>query len=286
MRIRTVFTVVALAIAGVLAPAPAMAAPPGDVPCNTYSILGLRGSGEKRESISSFAGSPALGSFATAVKSSLGTKKVAIINVWYEAMAVPGTDPSKTKEVRPVDYVKYAKSASNGIVNLRSMIASRRSACPNERVIVAGYSQGAWAAHATLNALADRNGVVKGVYAAALIADPLYRHGMGKSMGTAKSSGAAGNRVSAGFAKLLRDSADGVPYFAQLFTPGFTATKVGLFQLCDAHDVVCDTMAWAGAKVSFAAGLKIHLSYSERNGSLIGPRVTPMGLAVAKLVKK
>lgn len=285
MKLRATLAAVVLTGALLIVPTPAVAAPPGDVACNTYSILGLRGSGESRPSGTSFQGSYSLVAFAAAVKSVLGSSKVATINVWYEAKAVPGTDPNKTKETKPVDYVRYAQSASNGVANLRSMIASRNRACPSERVIVAGYSQGAWAAHAALNSLADSNGIVKGVYAAALIADPLFKNGQGVNLGTAKSAGAAGNSISSTVGKLLKNSASGVPYFSHLFTPGFKSSKVYVRQLCDKNDAVCDSMQWMASKISFDAGLAVHLAYNK-NTATMSSRVNPLGYAIAKAVKK
>lgn len=83
----------------------------------------------------------------------------------YPAAAVPTTVNAQTVK-------SYVKSADQGVTALRNRITKLRTTCPSSKVVIAGYSQGAWVTHAALASFGSNKDAVKNVKATILLADP------------------------------------------------------------------------------------------------------------------
>lgn len=68
---------------------------------------------------------------------------------------------------------EYLASVESGSAALTSLLRSKHTACPEQKIVLAGYSQGALVIHHALNRLSDANAaVVDSIVATNLLADP------------------------------------------------------------------------------------------------------------------
>ncbi len=122
------FVVAALAVAGGLlsAPIPIASAPIASAqPCPDVEVVFARGTGEP----------PGVGGigepFVDSLRSAVGAKSLDVYPVNYEA----SSDFS--------DRVQFAQSVVDGIKDAGAHVESTAANCPNTRVVLGGYSQGA-----------------------------------------------------------------------------------------------------------------------------------------------
>src|SRR5689334_14070354 len=122
-RIARLFSVAAMAVwAAVLsAPAPSASAEP----CPDVEVIFARGSGEP----------PGVGgvgqSFVDALRSQVGAKSLSVYPVNYAASTDFG------------DPIAFAGSVVDGIRDAGDHVQAMANACPNTRMVLGGYSQGA-----------------------------------------------------------------------------------------------------------------------------------------------
>ncbi|KAK7416745.1 hypothetical protein QQZ08_011886 [Neonectria magnoliae] len=143
----------------------------------------------------------------------------------------------------PLDYPAllnpYVPSQTAGVANLTKMIQGFVEDCPETKIVLMGYSQGA---HVTLDVLcgASEEGfpnteplpsdVTDQIAAVVLMGDPSFTAGQPYNVGTSKGNG----------------------IFPRQRPEGCQSVQDRIFSVCDAGDVFCE----AGSK-----SLAVHLSY-------------------------
>jgi hypothetical protein len=155
--------------------------PPSTYTCAKIAFIGARGSGDApqgtTENYTSYpSADDGLGNKLPNMINSLNntlahygysTNDVKVLPVRYEAL-------SATDVVNYIDQ-NYYDSIYDGVNQVVSMILDEESHCPSEKLILAGYSQGALAIHLALQNLADSSaGSLSSSHIAAilLLADP------------------------------------------------------------------------------------------------------------------
>lgn len=265
-----------------------------DDECKDYLLLGLRGSGQPASDL--------LGPEVRAMYSKLRTGSVTdqlpedatfgAIGVAYDANPVPifGTS-GRTFWQHIGDIADYTPGAWDGAVKLIVQIQEAVDECgeTGQTLVIAGYSQGAWAAHAALaylesidSPLLDRVGAV------GLIADPLRSKIFAFPNGAIAEPGDGVAHTWIGAAGLtwmewIRASAanlENFPTVPQVQMNDFSYPS-GLIsdtrELCAQGDSVCDT-SWIltfprslGAAGLFQDGMGIHTSYTDDEGAVYSP---------------
>ncbi len=145
----------------------------------------------------------------------------------------------------PATLANYARSSAQGVTELKAQLTAQAQQCPDQKIVLAGYSQGA---HVVLDVLGGGGGGVLGaatppiaasianrVTAVATFGDPRHVAGQPFGLGTATRDGrfprsAAQLRVLAGFADRIQT-------------------------FCDARDTFCDS----------GASTIVHLTYMNRH---------------------
>lgn len=128
----------------------------------------------------------------------------------------------------------YLAGKDQGLVQLRSAFASIRANCPNEHVILAGYSQGAMVVHEFLNELAKfgNTNSKNALLGAVLVADPeRVKNSAVPRKGTAPSSGF-------GVCDLISVAHCASPAPLSDIEPAVRAKTISV---CTYDDPVCDT---------------------------------------------
>jgi hypothetical protein len=122
------------------------------------------------------------------------------------------------------DAVEYIGSYRDGVGSLEYVLESEATRCPSEKIVLAGYSQGALAIHLALGNLAG-SGILSHIGAVVLVADPAKRGG-----GAEFTSGTAD------------PAADGIytKVFGAAETPLIPGSQVGhTITYCHKYDIVC-----------------------------------------------
>lgn len=141
--------------------------------CADIVLLGVAGSGDRTPAkMKSFGGyGETVHNVLNRIESDIKTSSYRTTRVTTykkEALNYPAAGlPKKLSEVAP-----YVKSADTGVTKLRDRITYYRKTCPSAKVVVVGYSQGAWVTHAALASFGTNTDVVKNVKATILLADP------------------------------------------------------------------------------------------------------------------
>ncbi|WP_165375374.1 cutinase family protein [Sanguibacter massiliensis] len=143
--------------------------------CADIVLLGVAGSGERTDAkIKEFGGygetvRDVLNRIESDLKAS-SYRTTQVTTFKEEALNYPAAGlPTK---VTATEVTNYVTSAETGVTTLRDRIAHYRTTCPSAKVIVVGYSQGAWVTHATLASVGTNTDVVRNVKATILLADP------------------------------------------------------------------------------------------------------------------
>jgi hypothetical protein len=244
---RVVVTACVVAAALVAPAAPASAGP--SQPCSSVYIVGVRGSGQNFDGM----GSDALGPQVAAVQQSLvfglRERTTATQALYYTAAS---TDLlTRTTYLLPWRWREFFASVHDGVGALHTTLDLRADSCPQEGIVLIGYSQGALAIRKTLARLAagdaaDR-AVLNRVAAVGLIADP-SKSRREPNVGTAHGS-------STGAATLFRLSDAPVPIPRQVMGR--------VHHLCNHEDLVCDTNhVW-----SLDRAKRVHRGYTDPTGS-------------------
>ena len=219
--------------------------------CRKYLFIGARSSGEPAGDDES------MGRFVHQVFVNVAADQPSIreIGLDYAARAVPLTDGQFP------DIAAFLDSAWAGTYALVRALRQQADSCANEKVVLAGYSQGAWVIHAVLQYLEARDSpLLDNIAAVAFVADPLRstradpyityvgtakpeNGGAGKSKGIARvgmpNALLSFHTWTAGLFESLiapQGDIDNVPLSAGAF-PDSTARNA--ISLCDAHDMVC-----------------------------------------------
>ncbi|MFD4434087.1 cutinase family protein, partial [Nocardia sp. NPDC058497] len=172
----------------------------------------------------------------------------------------------------------YTESVATGVLRLESMIHQVNSACPQTRIAIVGYSQGAHVASITAQDIGAGTGVVTPdvIAAVVLMADPTRNPGAGLFPGTdattpAPVPGTTGTHLAKLPAAPIRSvaSGGGIGPTRDIATD-YGALVGRVASLCVADDLACDTSA-GSAILRAAAGVasQSHLSTGDPVASLI-----------------
>ena len=264
--------------------------------CPDYLFLGLRGSGES--------GNNNLGPKVASLYAGLKTQWVnndtipadatfGAIGIQYEANPVPifGTTGRSAWE-NLNDVENYAPGAWQGAVMLIAQMEDSVDECgaTGQKIVLGGYSQGAWVIHAALAYLAQADpSLLSHVAAVGLIADPLRSTILSfQNEGTAQShDGVATTYVGfagVAFTDFVRNSilGDTFPDLPKVSMSDFSypSTLVSkTADLCDWGDSVCDTSSFLGfpavlaIESSFSDGVTIHGAYTDTEGKDLGAKL-------------
>lgn len=160
------------------------------------------------------------------------------------------------------DYVirirQWFNGLDNGVQYIRQVVNGRASRCPDERVVLAGYSQGAMAIHRALDQLkaAGRPDLLNRVAGVGLVADgDATPHASGTRLGTAL------DRAEGIATYLGRNSGHDLP-------PGVGSRSVSL---CDKSDLVCDFNVFT--LLHYQRGTDVHTTYGQARLEAVGQRL-------------
>jgi hypothetical protein len=150
--------------------------PPTTYTCTKVAFIGARGSGEPPTGDNQTYLNPADG---------LGAKLPGLLDGINSTLSNYGYSSSDVKVLavqyraleanNPLNYITqaYFDSVYDGVNKTVSMILDEESHCPSEKLILAGYSQGALAIHLALMDLASADpGTLSSIAAVLMIADP------------------------------------------------------------------------------------------------------------------
>lgn len=245
--LRTLAMLAALA-AGLVGP-PAAAQPQSvaavdDAPCTDILFLGARGSGQSQAGSGEDGGSglgPQVYRVAQRLARQLPGQSITVSAVQYPAQGV---------ELLATNPTTYFGGLEGGVVDVQEQLRDRALTCPEERIVLSGYSQGAMVVHRAVQDL-DRAG------------DPTARRILARTDGVvllsdgdrrpkdrATSYGTAGPSRGIGFALRPDSGARGTKLPAGM--------KARIHSVCLDFDVVCDYQAGAHAGLGALQGAAIH----------------------------
>jgi hypothetical protein len=250
--------------------------PPQPPPCSAVAFIGVRGSGDDPQGpdFNYFPPSEPTGAQDTPNDEldDMGNVVEEVASDFYETMqsysqshmvatptiapfsvrypAAPTsliTDPSLEY---PENLGKYLDSVWQGVYSLEDTMEDDEINCPAQKLVLAGYSQGALVIHLALD---DLNGTginsPNVIDAVLLVADP-GRIGFGSEVLYGTSNAGHDGIYTTIFSKPLLDDAYGDP-------PPIPAALAGrTFSLCDSNDPVCSVPGW---------DFGIHTGYSTRD---------------------
>jgi cutinase len=153
--------------------------------------------------------------------------------------------------VSAADLYNYYNSVTSGVDELEIELEYDVSQCPNERIVLAGYSQGSMVIHEALNnLLTDDPAVVSTAHISALLllADPeSLPHPEGTAFGTKSDSGEGMWTFTPGWLVSHPD------------IPSQLANVTGTY--CDANDAVCDFQGILNTGSNWIADKNVHTNY-------------------------
>lgn len=129
--------------------------------CAPVHFIGLRGSGETKDTM----GKVVTETF-TKFQSRMKTKGKVVSS---EAIKYPAQQVWPPKKS---DYTKLTPSVNQGVKLLAQSLLIHVKACPNQKLIISGYSQGSWVANWTLNQLSSS--LRQKITGVLLYGDPLF----------------------------------------------------------------------------------------------------------------
>ena len=221
-------------------PAPAiapLASPPGGA-CADVLFLGARGSGQKQGGVTdtrarNYDAGTGLGPEVYAAwrhvrnstRSDLSIRRIALT---YPAAGVPTSVVSlKGAFWRPSNWQNYIAGLEQGVKTAWSIVNTRAELCPTERVVLAGYSQGAMVMHRLLTDLvtARRTHITSRLDGVVLVGDG----DNARSDSVVRFGSAVPKRTGVSRALNLGSAR------------GRSISSSIVYSLCDRFDVVCDT---------------------------------------------
>lgn len=167
-RVTAALAAMTVAAAGLVAAQPATAAGTKvKSTCANVVMMGARGSGEGEKS----GKVPGFGTRNddVAIKIAAGLEPgqtYRYLAIDYPAKGVPS--PKNVSE-----FNSYLDSMAKGAHKVRDEVRALVKSCPSSRIVLMGYSQGAFAVHMGMHYLGDDVAVTKAVRSVVLLADPL-----------------------------------------------------------------------------------------------------------------
>lgn len=212
--------------------------------CADVAIIGIRGSGQTPTQNEGFG--PEVAAVRDSLKQSLGAdRSVRQVQIDYESMPVYAGVFLNVDGALNVSNM-YLDSIGTGTAALEPVIDDSIARCPNERLVIIGYSQGALVAHMVTSLYGSRADKFAGVV---LIADPGRNSEQLYHLGTATPGlGLTG-------------------WTGELGAPSLEALAPSVTTICDTNDIVCDTQNLVThppspvATANLAWGKTVHTSY-------------------------
>ncbi|MEU8606639.1 cutinase family protein [Actinoplanes sp. NPDC048791] len=245
--------------------APAQAAGPGK--CGDVLFVGAAGSGEADKGWPGYDKS-GMGAEVTAVYKAVKAKAEGRTVTSYAL-------PYRAAPVLPTMIYPgigtFMESLIAGEGKLNEFLFDRIRQCPRERLVLAGFSQGAMVIHRSMQILGSR--VTDRIDAIVLIGDgDRLPHDDGQLLGSA---GAEAKGVGLWY-----------PKFSLAGGAKFGAIGGRVFSLCNSLDIVCDhrpglhNAATPAGRVAMSVGAAVHMSYR------VGPQLGELGAKVAAKLPK
>lgn len=213
--------------------------------CADVLFLGVRGSGETVD----FGG--IIGPAASDYMAKIGSSRV-VRFAPVEYPAAPVSDliwDSAKAMVDPNSAWSYMASVDDGVAAARAVLNDSKTRCPNEKWVIAGYSQGALVAHRVLtNFFSQESARMAGVL---LVANP----GRTPDAGMNKSGSASAGK--------------GLLPALEIYNPPYSSNLNSItYSHCNSYDIVCDTANNAtttyrppNGKSIFLHGVDVHVGY-------------------------
>ncbi len=259
--------------------------------CPRYVFIGMRGSGE--------GGKDYLGNQLPAIKNGFvaqlekdgritNDSDVEVIGIPYAATAVPfgnGWDSVNSVQagIQTLNKISnYIDGAWYGTTMLISQLKEQRDKCGSsgQQIVIAGYSQGAWAVHSAISYLGGDSPLLAHVSGVALLADPMRSPNGLTNEGSANAgSGIATEVLGQMFLRYydfissvihlgFPDSPDPKTHEASYPESMYSVT----LGYCDAADTVCDTSSYdlspmkvvGSVRAMGGAGVAVHGGYASR----------------------
>lgn len=243
----------------------------GDSACKDAVFIAVTGSGEHYDGAGNLSVSPTLKKVYngfTAVFDEKGkTYKKRVLD--YPALSVDtlfeGADtnstPNNARQFFKENLPTYMTGKDAGITALYSAVANSRAKCPNQSIVLAGYSQGAMVVHEFLQEYATTSGPNKhAIKAVVLIADPM-RVGNSEVFNFGDAPSDSKGICKYASALINCNTGDTVREVPTLYRANTTA-------VCNQYDVVCDTPTTVSAFWSLgvgevkSTGTMVHEGYS------------------------
>jgi len=209
-------------------------------------VLGARGSGQPQAGSSSDAGTglgPQVASVYARLRSDLPGRSVDALALRYPALQA---------ELLALDPARYFAGLEAGVANAKKTLRRQAIACPRQRFVLAGYSQGAMVMHRVLHDLtrggdASSKRVLRRIDASVLLAD-----GDRQSSEDMTSLGSAGSGRGISYAA----PADSKVRRGRL-PAGMTAR---VFSVCEQADVICDYRSLLQSNAAGIDGSTVHVT--------------------------
>ncbi len=249
-----------------------------NVPCEDILFLAARGSGQSGPGPSGAKDDPTDGS------AGVGGQVYGAYNEFLLKAAAAGrtvTPPVsvyyKADSIWHIATSRYIPDLWQGVLAARDALKARAKQCPNEKAVLAGYSQGAMLMHRVLTNAAtegvkplDDPAILNRVVASILIADgDRVAHDTTQDYGTAK------------------PTAQGIGTQLDLtISPARLSSSLGArtFSVCDASDAVCDYRSTLLVGVpSDAYGVNVHLYHYTASANVNSAADAAASLALAAL---
>jgi cutinase len=219
------------------------------IPCTDVLFLGARGSGQTSGGNASDGGSGMGAQVYSAYQrlvSDLPGRSVTGVSVDY---------PATSAESLILDQAGYFSGLERGVRGVKGTLRRQVKACPDQRIVLAGFSQGGMVMHRALQDLAARKdatsrNVMRHIDSVLLLAD-----GDRLPRDNTTDSGSAGPSRGISYSLESRSGVRGTRLPAR-FAPR-------VFSVCESADVVCDYHSLLQSNSSGVDGITIHAtSYS------------------------
>lgn len=268
-RTVTAATLAVAATFAALAPAQALLPPTTaqvlTTGCASVTIIGARGSGQPQVE----AGRGALSGFGeqVAAVATEATKGLhAPTTVRYDPLVYPAVGANPTS----IATLAYTQSVQAGVAALKSRVAEFARGCPNTKIVLIGFSQGAQVVHQGAAGLAaDTAGHISGV---ALIADPRRNMVINDSSWINFTWSLKGQLVADRAAAPFNGAAGPGPRFGSPLAMGRVAS------FCHAGDWVCNS-APTNAALPFHTSWYQQPAAAEFAGNWVASRLISDGVA-------
>jgi len=214
--------------------------------CSDVLVLGARGSGQPQAG-SAKDGGTGLGAevanVAQRIQADLPGKTVTARALHY---------PARQAELLVLDAASYFSGLERGVTNAKKSLASQVKSCPGQRIILAGYSQGAMVMHRVVQDLsassdATSRKILNHIDGAVLLAD-----GDRISSDHMTSLGSAGAGRGISYASPQDSRVRGTKLPARL------ASRV--ISVCEQADVICDYHSLLQSNGNGVDGTTVHVT--------------------------